>query len=198
MDPDTPQVHIWSFREAPLEFQELFPGGRTDDWVAYAAAPAISTVESMLLRWRTVYPVRSAALADGGAVYLGTPRGAIDSIAAKAAAAGEPPSGQERRAAPRAPLECPMRYETHSELKQSGRGHTIDISSTGISFTAESPLLFSTKITLFVAWPVRIEGNVPVELRAVGKLARSEETMAAMQLESVRFWISDTAFEQSV
>jgi len=98
--------------------------------------------------------------------------------------------GEERRAAVRVQLVFPSRYETHSEPKQVGTGHTIDVSSSGIAFTTESQLPTNVKLTLHLKWPFRLPGDVPIELRAVGRLARAETLKAALHLDSVSFAIA--------
>jgi PilZ domain-containing protein len=105
--------------------------------------------------------------------------------------ASRPPAGRERRAGGRTQIVCPSRYETHSEPRQAGTGHTIDMSDAGIAFTTESLLPPDAMITLHVTWPVRLEGDVPVELSATGRLARTEATRAALRLDSVSFSIAE-------
>jgi hypothetical protein len=65
------RVRIWRFRGAPPEFQELFPEGRDEDWVAHVAEAELPTVGPSLLGWRRVYSVKSMVLADGSVVYCG-------------------------------------------------------------------------------------------------------------------------------
>jgi len=148
----------------------------------------LRVIEPSLLGWSRIYPVKSVTLADGSTVFWGVPREAVMSLAKLGKTATEmPPSGTERRAATRVRIECPLRYETHSEPRRAGEGHTIDMSSAGICFTAESLLPTNVKVTLYVQWPVHLEGNVPVELRAVGRLVRAESLKAAMKLEETKF-----------
>jgi len=149
-------------------------------------------VEPVLLPWRRVYTVRSAELADGSVVYWGAPREALRTIAEQGKAVpGGAPDGHERRAAVRFRLECPIRYETHAEPRQVGVGHTIDMSNTGIAFTTESLLPANVQLTLQVTWPVRLEGEVPIELHATGRLSRAEAMKAALQLENMSFSIAE-------
>jgi hypothetical protein len=96
-------------------------------------------------------------------------------------------SGEERRSVQRVRLECRVRYETHSKPVRAGEGRTIDMSSSGISFTTESGLEVSARITLFVAWPVPLEDDVPIELWAIGTLVWTKPTTAALRLENISF-----------
>jgi hypothetical protein len=104
---------------------------------------------------------------------------------------GHAPDDHERRAAVRVRIECPSRYETNSGPKQSGVGHTIDMSNTGIAFTTESLLPADAKLTLLVRWPVRLEGDIPIELHAAGRIARTEEMKAALEVDSISFAIAE-------
>lgn len=178
---------MWSFGQAPPEFRTLFPEGRDSDWVVHVPESDRHEVEFPLLQWRPVYPVRSTELADRSVVYFGAPREALKLIAERGERIATPlPPGQERRTAVRVRIECPSRYQTP---KQTGLGYTIDMSSTGIAFTTETFLARNTHVTLRVTWPVRLEGDVPVEFHAAGKLARSEPAKAAMQMDSMSFSI---------
>jgi hypothetical protein len=68
-----------------------------------------------------------------------------------------------------------------------GAGRVIDMSSSGVFFTTESLLRRNTRVALHVAWPVRLDGDVPVELFAEGKLVRTERTRAALQYDRIAF-----------
>jgi hypothetical protein len=183
---ETPKrVSIWSFHQAPPEFRESFPESGPHDWVVYVPLAERPIMEPSLLRWRDVYPVRSTELPDQSAVFCGAPSEAMRLIVEQGHSINGR-KGTDRRAAARVPIAYPSRYEL-SEPKQSGMGRTIDMSSAGIAFTTESLLPPNARVTLHVEWPVRLDGNVPVELHASGRLARSESTRAAMQLESVSF-----------
>lgn len=183
---------MWSFHQAPPEFRELFPEGEGTDWVVYVPPPQRRVLEPSLMRWRRVYPVRSTELADRSVVYWGAPREAMRLITAeRVTPTGEAPYGEERRAEVRVRVAYPSRYETHSEPKHIGMGCTIDMSPSGIAFTTEALLPVNAAITLHVRWPVRLEGGVPVELHAVGRLARTEATRAALHLDSMNVSIEE-------
>ena len=181
------RVRMWSFRHAPREFQSLFWQGKDSDWVAHAPESERQAIESSLLQWRPVYPVQSTELADRSVVYHGAPREALDLIAEHGApVTGSLSTGQERRTGIRVAISCPSRYKTPTEI---GFGHTIDISISGIAFSTESLLEGDSEVSLRVKWPIRLESGLPVELNAVGKLARAESMKAAMQIDSVNFSI---------
>jgi len=189
MADDTPQrVHIWRFQRAPVELRELFAEGKSDDWLVRAAEPDLTIIAPSLLGWRRIYPVKTVTLADGSTVLWGAPREAVTLIANSGKSAADIlPSGIERRTAERVRIECAIRYEVYSDRKRIGEGHTIDMSTSGISFTTQSLLPENARVIVYVRWPIRLEENVPVELRAAGRLVRVESVKAAMQVEETTF-----------
>jgi hypothetical protein len=104
---------------------------------------------------------------------------------------GAHPDG-ERRVGVRVPLACEIWYETglSPSQKKTGVGRIIDISSSGASFTTESLLRRNTKVALHVTWPVRLEGEVPVELFAAGKVVRAEPSRAALHYDQIAFRVA--------
>src|ERR1700687_4847133 len=158
MSADAAQrVRMWAFRNAPPDFQKLLPDGRDADWVIHVPGPERHLAEPPLLRWRRIFPVKSIELADRSVVYWG----AVSEAMALLAKGGKPltappPGGEERRTGMRVQIECPCRYETQSEPKQVGTGHTIDMGGSGISFTTESLLPRNIEATLLVTWPARL------------------------------------------
>jgi len=185
------RIQMWQFRHAPSALQTLFPRGGDADWLVHAPAAENDIAESLLLRWQRIYPVESRELADRSSVYWGAQTEALALLQQWGEPiADSPPVGFERRAGVRVRIECPTRYETQSEPKHAGLGHTIDISSGGIFFTTESLLPSNAEVILRVTWPVPLDGDIPVELRAVGKLARTESMKAALQMESLTFSVA--------
>ena len=187
------QVRVWSFHHAPLRLQQPFPGGRDPDWVTHLPASSRSVAEHYLSRWRRVYPFKSRVLADQSIVYWGAEGEAIATLAKWIRPiTSSPPAGIERRAGVRVQLECPSRYETRSGPERVGLGHTIDLSGAGISFTTDSMLPKEIRMALLVKWPVPLEDEVPVELRAIGKLVRADATSATLKVETLTFSTVDS------
>jgi len=181
------RVRIWQFRRAPEEYKLLFPEGKDHDWLVHAADSEFRLIGPSLLAWGRVHPVKSITLADGSTILWGAPREAAASLAKLGQIIEKPPSGAERRAAARVRIECPIKYQTLSEPKRAGEGHSIDISTSGICFTSESLLPAGAKITVCMRWPVGLEDGVPVELHAVGTLVRAEPMRAAMEIDETKF-----------
>ena len=85
-------------------------------------------------------------------------------------------------------LGCQARYQTGSSGKpQTGIGRIIDISSSGAAFTTDSLLRPGTRAAIYIPWPISLDGDIPVELHAAGKVVRGEETSAALQFDRVAF-----------
>lgn len=182
------RVQIWRFARAPRQFKKHFPEAAGQDWLVHAIVSVFPTIEPSLMAWRPVYPVKVVRLEDGSSLFWGAPREAIALANPAPSVFDAPPHGIERRAAVRVRIECPLRYEARWDRTVAGEGHTINLSSGGISFTTQSLLPSNIEMKLYVAWPVRLENDVPVELRATGRLVRSTPTMAAMNVEEFKFW----------
>jgi hypothetical protein len=83
-----------------------------------------------------------------------------------------------------------MWYETSSTIhKRREEGRLIDISSSGVAFTTESSLRRNMRVALHIRWPVRLDGEVPVELFASGKVVRTEQSRTALQYDQINFQI---------
>ena len=190
MRSNSVRVREWPFPSAPRRLRKVFPEGRSTDWLVHVPKGITGQAESLLLRWRQLYPVRSVRLSDGSTVYWGAPSEAVSLIADKQQIDISHRFGRERRSAVRVPIAYPSRYETISRPKQTGTGRTINLSRTGISFTTESLLAVHSRAKLHVAWPVRFQSDGIVELSAVGTLARAEETKAALKLEKIEFHLT--------
>ena len=186
---EMPRVRFWQFRKASSRLQALFREGKDTDWVASVPESMASFVEPYFARWRKLHPMSSVQLPDGSIVYWGAPRESITLIADRYPQPdGVAPPGGERRIGVRVPLACATWYETGSPAhKKTGVGRIIDMSSSGVSFTTESSLRRGTRVALHITWPVQLEGEVPVELFAAGKLVRTEQTRAALQYDRIAF-----------
>jgi PilZ domain len=188
MAAQMPRIRLWRFREAPVRFQELFPEGKDPDWIASVPEPLADLSETQFLRWRKLYPVSSMRLPDGTAVHWGAPRESVNLIADRyAQPASAPTDLRERRAGVRIPLGCSARYQAGPSSMQTGIGHIIDMSSSGAAFTTGSLLPPGSIAALYIPWPISLDDGVPVELHAVGKVVRGDETRAALQFDRVAF-----------
>jgi len=69
----------------------------------------------------------------------------------------------------------------------SGRGRTIDISTTGILFTANHELPLGHPVELSITWPILRYQSVPVTLVVVGEVIRTEAGAAAIKVSRREF-----------
>lgn len=185
----TPRIRLWPFRKAPARLRALFREGKDTDWVASAPEPLVDVIEPHFCRLRQLHPVSSVPLPGRSVAYWGAPRESINLIANRyAAPTVVAPAGRERRIGVRVPLACAMWYETgQGANKSSGEGRVIDMSSSGVAFTSEFLPRRNTRVALHIQWPVKLDGEVPVELFAGGKLVRLEDTRAALQFDQLAF-----------
>ncbi len=189
MAMQTPRIRLWPFHKAPSRHRELFREGNDLDWVASVPEAIAGFTENHFLRWRQLHNVSAVRLPDGSVIYWGAPRESISKIADRYTQLNRAaPVGTERRVGVRVALAWATWYETGSSArKRTGVGRVIDMSSSGVAFTTESFLRRGTRVSLRIQWPVKLEGEVPVELFVAGKLVRSERTKAALQYDRTAF-----------
>jgi hypothetical protein len=105
---------------------------------------------------------------------------------------GEPKDADaDRRASSRFPLDLEVRYATFWGTKpvRVGHGRTIDVSSAGLRFTADSLLLIGQRIVVHIDWPVLLDGDTKLQLVISGVVVRTDGTEAALQIQRHDFRI---------
>ena len=93
----------------------------------------------------------------------------------------------ERRASTRFPLAIEVRYALMVAAGQTGSGQTIDLSSSGLSFTADRPLLTGQKLKVAIDWPVLLDGGVQLQLVMSGVVVRTSGTTTAVKIQRHEF-----------
>ena len=90
----------------------------------------------------------------------------------------------ERRATARFPLSLELRYAvTRRRLPASnGSGRTIDLSSSGLAFTADKPLPTGVNVEVSIDWPVLLDGGVQLQLTVSGLVVRTSGTVTALKI----------------
>lgn len=98
-------------------------------------------------------------------------------------------SRTEKRAATRYRLDLELHYTVFdcADSPNIGRGRTIDLSSSGLRFAAETPIGVGLKIELAVRWPVTLEGGVPLQLVGSGEVVRAAATETAVRIVKYEF-----------
>jgi len=92
---------------------------------------------------------------------------------------------------------CDRRYRIDLELRwklirrrkvrDTGMGHTIDLSSGGVLFDATRPLPAGMNVELFISWPVLLHDVAPLQLVVSGRIIRSSGSLAAVQMVQHEF-----------
>ena len=104
-------------------------------------------------------------------------------------------TGTDRRITDRFPLENDVRYKLleTKRIAQTGQGRTQNISSRGILFTTEAQLPLGQRIELAVDWPAKLNEHCGLKLVALGKVVRSSDCAAAINIEKYDFRTRATA-----
>ena len=97
--------------------------------------------------------------------------------------------GPERRTSPRFQTILDLRYTVMAPgpLKVSGRGHTLDISSSGVCFRSDRPLSLGQKIDAAIHWPVQLFGSVALQLIISGVVVRTEGKTTVVKIHRYEF-----------
>ena len=100
-----------------------------------------------------------------------------------------PGGSSERRANDRFPLVRDLKYRVVSgrSAQESGTGHTVDVSSRGALFTAETPLPPGKRVELSISWPAQLDGKCALKLVARGKILRCRGRQVAVEIDKYEF-----------
>lgn len=95
----------------------------------------------------------------------------------------------ERRASDRFPIERDVRYKVLSRNTndETGAGKTLNMSSNGVLFTTDGLLVPGRKVELAISWPAQLNSKVPLKLVARGRVVRSEDGIAAVEIQQYEF-----------
>lgn len=82
-----------------------------------------------------------------------------------------------------------MRYRVMNKKynHEAGTGKTINISSSGILFKTDQPLVPGRKVELFMSWPAQLDNRCALKLVARGKVVRAENGKAALAIQQYEF-----------
>ena len=97
----------------------------------------------------------------------------------------------DRRGADRFPIEREVRYKVLSRKSaaegESGVGLTVNMSSNGVLFTTDRYLLPGRRLEVSISWPAQLNSKVALKLVARGRVVRSEEGRAAIEIHQYEF-----------
>lgn len=97
----------------------------------------------------------------------------------------------DRRSADRFPIEREVRYRVLTRKTsvegESGVGVTVNMSSNGVLFTTDRYLLPGRRLEVSISWPAQLNSKVALKLVARGRVVRSEEGRAAIEIHQYEF-----------
>lgn len=96
---------------------------------------------------------------------------------------------QDRRASDRFPMERDVRYKILNRKTgdEVGAGKTVNMSSNGVLFTTDGFLIPGRRVEVAISWPAQLNSKVALKLVARGRIVRSEEGMAALEIQQYEF-----------
>lgn len=94
-----------------------------------------------------------------------------------------------RRATDRFPIVRELRYRLLGGRGNAawGSGKTLDFSSTGILFDAETPLAPGKRVELSISWPAQLDGKCALKLVARCRVVRCKGTRVAVEMDKYEF-----------
>ena len=95
----------------------------------------------------------------------------------------------DRRGADRFPIEREVRFKIFNRKSTDdvGVGKTLNMSSNGVLFTTDRHLLPGRRLEISINWPAQLNASVALKLVARGRIVRSEEGMAAIEIHQYEF-----------
>jgi hypothetical protein len=98
--------------------------------------------------------------------------------------------GEDRRKRRRYSLSLSLKFKVFASTNvtlSAGAGNLLNISSGGIAFTTDEFVPPVRLIELSIAWPILLHGTTPIRLVAVGRLARKEGRVNAVEVFRYEF-----------
>ncbi len=95
----------------------------------------------------------------------------------------------DRRHSDRFPIEREVRYKVLSKRsgEEAGEGKTLNMSSAGVLFTADHQLVPGKRMELSITWPAQLNNKCALRLVARGRVVRSQNGMAALEIQQYEF-----------
>ena len=95
----------------------------------------------------------------------------------------------ERRKCRRYGIDLDLRWKLirRRRLLESGVGHTVDLSSSGILFNGDRLLPIGLDVELSISWPVLLSNAVPMQLIVYGQVVRSTQDCTAVVMVQHEF-----------
>ena len=97
--------------------------------------------------------------------------------------------GPERRGSIRFALSLEVSYTVLARRKpvRKGAGRTIDLSSSGLSFSTDGPLLTGQRLEVSIDWPVLLDGAIKLQLVMSGVVVRADIIAIGLRIKRHEF-----------
>jgi hypothetical protein len=94
----------------------------------------------------------------------------------------------ERRSKARYPVKLTVRYRTVGRHRSvNGVGETLNMSSSGLLVSAQHEVSAGLRLEVNVEWPLLLDGAIPLQLVAHGKVVRCGGSMFALSFAQYQF-----------
>ncbi len=95
----------------------------------------------------------------------------------------------DRRQSDRFPIEREVRYKVLSKRtsEDAGEGKTLNMSSAGVLFTSVQLLVPGKRMELSITWPAQLNNKCALRLVARGRVVRSQNGTAAIEIQQYEF-----------
>ncbi len=97
-----------------------------------------------------------------------------------------PKRTRERRACKRYAVQLEVRYK-QAGIDGLGVGATVNLSGSGLLFTAETPIAVGHNVEVAILWPARLDDTCGLQLVAKGAVVRCEGRLVALQIQKYEF-----------
>jgi hypothetical protein len=112
------------------------------------------------------------------------------------------PTQQEadRRRSDRFVIEREIRYRALNKRggEEAGEGKTVNMSSSGVLFSAPQILRPGRRIELTISWPAQLNNKCALKLVARGRIVRFDSGLAAMEIQQYEFRTQSTPAVSSI
>lgn len=95
----------------------------------------------------------------------------------------------DRRSSDRFPMEREIRFKMLSKRlgDDSGAGTTVNMSSGGIFFQTDKPLIPGKRLEMAISWPAQLDNRCALKLIARGRVIRYDAGCAAVEIQQYEF-----------
>lgn len=96
-------------------------------------------------------------------------------------------TGTERRSKVRYPLALNVLYRSVGRKVESGEGQALNLSSGGALIHSDHKLQVGTELEVRIEWPSLLDGRIPLQLVALGRVVRCAESSFAVAFRRYQF-----------